>query len=1505
MQKGKIKLTQKDAENTPAGGVVVGKREGQTMIYSDASLGGYFVGRLHRDGGIKMINKSTGQPLEVQGSEVIITAPAVNDPKLREFEGKMMTNREILSKINSDGGGVSFEQGGDIPSEMSYRGSSYNFGGKTMTDYEIMQEISKCGCSHDDFEDGKSRGKSLSDIAKMHNVSLAHINEQVEMGLKVESEHTSNYLEQMQIVKDHLVENPDYYTILNKVGLENGGETKKQDLVKDAKDGNTPARDLNNYNDVLDLGADGVVGGDSGLAFEDGGSVENLKVGEVFVINNEGKYKGLLLYDIADDATNFFPNGTKLTLSKLDSNGDEDYKIFNLKNQEEKAIVSISKTTLKQLIEKKDLVLVSSKKDFGESSIDDLLGEAEKAFDDGGSVGLTKVAYVKVFETGASLAGIKGNLYTSYIEFAESIKYAYENIGKKVRSWIYLDAYDGNDTFLVRVFTNISDQKNTVKNYNPFTGTYLNLEKSLLNSSPFLFKKYDWNDWLNSRTISTQHKSVMVDVVRLEFNFNNSFQKRFSRNGERLLEHLKDIDSFERMQPKSGVIDVKIIAEVTDDTGRIYSKERTVSIGREGFVPSNYSIDNLKEVCQIWFDKLDFTNFFEKNNSVAAQPSSNKKTLTPEEIKNSKIWIGDDPDLSLAVRTTLTSLGFPLDSSASSSSFINGEIIKVYTRDFTRLDGDKLAFYQLSGTEIFPSDLGIDVISNSGASASSTGSSTNTTPTNVPIRTLTREEIKNSKIFMGSNPKLKAAVQRNLFDKGFYWASGDKEPKYLNDDDVQALKILNNSILVLQISEFNNDLNKEIKPIDLGIDVDSILGIGSNQSKNVGASQARGLITDLTDTKIWIGDNPELSKAVQEKAFELGWAWALGGKTISHVERQILVFTKNEIFFNPSTSKSGFDIISGKEIFPKQLGIDVNNLGGSAQTQAQAQPQLTAPTKILTKEDLVGTKIWIGFNPELSKSVQEKLNALGLYIDPRYSKESFTNGEIIGIYSKDFAQFDNTLSGFYGLSEKQILPSELGINVDQFGVVSTSSKNDDLTESRLKMLMQIKDFVDSKSLTVYPANIESDATVFVHFIDEQTNKMFQFSERDGGLYPKDEASSKLLFDFLAFQKEFTSFMKKKLNESLNKYLADERKLYTRDFEKLEADLTKDKIDLEDLKRLLPSFQEARFAKEKAMILKEMKRLHEKITNDGFIFTNQLMATSDSLFTPQGMLKYYFDQTTQNPTAKLEDACKLPTPNGKESKLPLSAYFNIRTKQFKNWFGDWEMAYETGNYFNCSKMIDEETKEPKIFFHGVRKYVPNFGNFSNMGQGVVRPYGSFEPPTAFPASYFSDNEDYAKFYGGIAPNMPKPSDDYEPFIYKVFLSAKNPLSLIPLGFEASYQDLLDYLLVVYGIKKLPSANVLNRINNNMTGQHPVWVYVRNDISLLETIKEYGYDALIQIGDIPTFDSDGNVVSDRSKFIQEEEYLTFFPSQVKSATVLKSFYFDFFKDIRFNKGGYVRL
>ena len=607
-------ITEEKVINTPAGGVLIGKdKQGQTIIPNDGSLGGFLIGRLHKDGGIKAINKSNGQPLEMQANEVVITAPAVADQTKREFEGEMLTNREILSKINQRGGGVSLEDGGALPSEVCYNGSSYNYGGRTMTDYEIIQEINSCGCEHSDYEiggvfhgspysfdkfktetmgtgsgkqidgwgiyltdskdsakiygrniyettlfkgkdfeeytfidlgnepvkkdivknvvkalyekynkkfdinkfnlyydyskdkslqkvnfndyelvefdyngflfyktlsrllkgdkeaslfllnngvDGLRRkisntrtdyiifnadditikniekfkkgghlaeGLSLRDIADIHNISIAELKKQVRDGLKAESEHTSNKREQMKIVKDHLLENPKYYTLLEKAGLAKGGliapngnksnltaeqyklvrtpefkewfgdwekdpknaskvvddngeplvvyhttnddfyvfdkkkskqgfffsankerlkaygknkllsvflniknpsqnefntkgfdgvmdfgQSKSRDvsslyeiiafqsnqikladgtnttfdlnsndirydkggsLVKDAKSGNTPARDLNNYNDVLDLEADGMVGADSGLAFAYGGDI--------------------------------------------------------------------------------------------------------------------------------------------------------------------------------------------------------------------------------------------------------------------------------------------------------------------------------------------------------------------------------------------------------------------------------------------------------------------------------------------------------------------------------------------------------------------------------------------------------------------------------------------------------------------------------------------------------------------------------------------------------------------------------------------------------------------------------------------------------------------------------------------------------------------------------------------------------------------------------------------------------------------------------------------------------------------------------------------------------------------------------------------------------------------------------------------------------------------------------------------------------------------------------
>jgi hypothetical protein len=102
-----------------SGGFLVGRKNGKTYIHNDGSLGGFLVGRRHSEGGIKGNNESTGQPIEVESEELVINKNAVTSVDKKEFEGKMMTNREILSNLNVQGGGVSFSGGGNV--EETYK----------------------------------------------------------------------------------------------------------------------------------------------------------------------------------------------------------------------------------------------------------------------------------------------------------------------------------------------------------------------------------------------------------------------------------------------------------------------------------------------------------------------------------------------------------------------------------------------------------------------------------------------------------------------------------------------------------------------------------------------------------------------------------------------------------------------------------------------------------------------------------------------------------------------------------------------------------------------------------------------------------------------------------------------------------------------------------------------------------------------------------------------------------------------------------------------------------------------------------------------------------------------------------------------------------------------------------------------------------------------------------------------------------------------------------------
>jgi hypothetical protein len=76
-------------------------------------------------------------------------------------------------------------------------------------------------------KNGLATGVTAEDIAKKHGVPLEEIERQLEMGMEVELEHTSDLDKARDIALDHLAEIPDYYDRL----AEMEKQAKNQDLV--------------------------------------------------------------------------------------------------------------------------------------------------------------------------------------------------------------------------------------------------------------------------------------------------------------------------------------------------------------------------------------------------------------------------------------------------------------------------------------------------------------------------------------------------------------------------------------------------------------------------------------------------------------------------------------------------------------------------------------------------------------------------------------------------------------------------------------------------------------------------------------------------------------------------------------------------------------------------------------------------------------------------------------------------------------------------------------------------------------------------------------------------------------------------------------------------------------------------------------------------------------------------------------------------------------------------
>lgn len=77
------------------------------------------------------------------------------------------------------------------------------------------KEINKA--ESNELKGGTADNQTVESLAKLHNVSVKEIKEQLYKGVKVEMEHTTNPKEAVEIAMDHIFESPEYYDKLEQM----------------------------------------------------------------------------------------------------------------------------------------------------------------------------------------------------------------------------------------------------------------------------------------------------------------------------------------------------------------------------------------------------------------------------------------------------------------------------------------------------------------------------------------------------------------------------------------------------------------------------------------------------------------------------------------------------------------------------------------------------------------------------------------------------------------------------------------------------------------------------------------------------------------------------------------------------------------------------------------------------------------------------------------------------------------------------------------------------------------------------------------------------------------------------------------------------------------------------------------------------------------------------------------------------------------------------------------
>jgi hypothetical protein len=212
-----------------------------------------------------------------------------------------------------------------------------------------------------------------------------------------------------------------------------------------------------------------------------------------------------------------------------------------------------------------------------------------------------------------------------------------------------------------------------------------------------------------------------------------------------------------------------------------------------------------------------------------------------------------------------------------------------------------------------------------------------------------------------------------------------------------------------------------------------------------------------------------------------------------------------------------------------------------------------------------------------------------------------------------------------------------------------------------------------------------------------------------------------------------------------------------------------------------------------------------------------------------------------------------SPDGTPSKLSDALNELIRTPQFMEWFGNWQLAYAYRNTdavdISCSKVVTADF-EPMLVWHGTGSQFSYF-RFDN-----------------FPAAYFAVKYDYSKWFadlhgGGNGYTIP------------FFLNIRNPLDLSQYETrKIAPKEFFDYLYLKTGMN-MEELEVNPLFMDARMPPVETWVMLRNNAKMLKKIAD------LKVFDGIHFYETNPSVPEGERAHSTEAFITFSPEQCKVA------------------------